>query len=192
MFCFSTAALADNSDFSASESSRTVTMLGVDLSPPLFCPLSDFDSLGEEDAAENNQLAFDVAEREFGIQPVIRGEEMAAQAEPDQLLTVLYLSKFYEAFRIPAGNRCGQVPFLLGFLSVALSSQLWLNVSLKIQIWCQPGRRGCTVELFNPDTNEIRNKILHLKTKKKKAVKTGAASLFFPPLEENKAKEVSV
>ncbi|KAK1887226.1 Protein-methionine sulfoxide oxidase mical2b, partial [Dissostichus eleginoides] len=31
--------------------------------------LIDFDSLNEEDMAGNNQLAFDVAEREFGIQP---------------------------------------------------------------------------------------------------------------------------
>ncbi|XP_072242709.1 F-actin-monooxygenase mical2b isoform X3 [Leuresthes tenuis] len=61
--------------------------------------LIDFDSLNEEDAAANNQLAFDVAEREFGIQPVTTGEEMAAEAEPDKLLMVLYLSKFYEAFR---------------------------------------------------------------------------------------------
>lgn len=75
-----------------------------------MCSLSDFDSLSEEDVAENNQLAFDVAEREFGIQPMIRGEEMAAQAEPDQLLMVLYLSKFYEAFRISPGNSNGQVP----------------------------------------------------------------------------------
>lgn len=74
---------------------------------------SDFDSLSKEDVAENNQLAFDVAEREFGIQPVIRGEEMAAQAEPDQLLIVLYLSKFYEAFRLSPGNGSGQVPSCL-------------------------------------------------------------------------------
>lgn len=74
------------------------------------CALSDFDSLSEEDMAENNQLAFDVAERQFGIQPVTRGEEMAAQAEPDQLLTVLYLSRFYEVFRVSPGNSSGQVP----------------------------------------------------------------------------------
>uniref|UniRef100_A0A087XU50 F-actin monooxygenase n=1 Tax=Poecilia formosa TaxID=48698 RepID=A0A087XU50_POEFO len=61
--------------------------------------LIDFDSLNEEDAARNNQLAFDVAEREFGIQPVTTGKEMAARAEPDKLLMVLYLSKFFEAFR---------------------------------------------------------------------------------------------
>ncbi|XP_071362521.1 F-actin-monooxygenase mical2b isoform X2 [Trachinotus anak] len=61
--------------------------------------LIDYESLNEEDVAGNNQLAFDVAEREFSIQPVTTGKEMAAQAEPDKLLMVLYLSKFYEAFR---------------------------------------------------------------------------------------------
>lgn len=55
--------------------------------------------------AINNQLAFDVAERAFGIQPVIRGQEMAEEAEPDKLLMVLYLSKFYEAFRNDKGQR---------------------------------------------------------------------------------------
>uniref|UniRef100_A0AAQ4P521 F-actin monooxygenase n=1 Tax=Gasterosteus aculeatus aculeatus TaxID=481459 RepID=A0AAQ4P521_GASAC len=66
--------------------------------------LIDYDSLNEEDVAANNQLAFDLAEREFGIQPMTRGKEMAAVAEPDKLLMVLYLSKFYEAFRNSPGN----------------------------------------------------------------------------------------
>lgn len=61
--------------------------------------LIDFDSLREEDAVENNQLAFDVAEREFGIPPVTTGKEMASSKEPDKLSMVLYLSKFYELFR---------------------------------------------------------------------------------------------
>ncbi|XP_034541235.1 protein-methionine sulfoxide oxidase mical2b isoform X2 [Notolabrus celidotus] len=69
--------------------------------------LIDFDALNEEDMAGNNQLAFDVAEREFSIQPVIRGKEMAAEAEPDKLLMVLYLSKFYEIFRNNPGNNNG-------------------------------------------------------------------------------------
>uniref|UniRef100_A0A3B4WKX8 Calponin-homology (CH) domain-containing protein n=1 Tax=Seriola lalandi dorsalis TaxID=1841481 RepID=A0A3B4WKX8_SERLL len=70
--------------------------------------LIDYESLNEEDVAGNNQLAFDVAEREFSIQPVTTGKEMAAEAEPDKLLMVLYLSKFYEAFRnSPVNNgRC--------------------------------------------------------------------------------------
>ncbi|XP_074853473.1 F-actin-monooxygenase MICAL2 isoform X7 [Carettochelys insculpta] len=61
--------------------------------------LIDFDSLNEEDTVENNQLAFDVAEREFGIPPVTSGKEMASAGEPDKLSMVMYLSKFYELFR---------------------------------------------------------------------------------------------
>ncbi|XP_027433998.2 F-actin-monooxygenase MICAL2 isoform X2 [Zalophus californianus] len=61
--------------------------------------LINFDSLNEDDAVENNQLAFDVAEREFGIPPVTTGKEMASAQEPDRLSMVMYLSKFYELFR---------------------------------------------------------------------------------------------
>ncbi|XP_066495216.1 F-actin-monooxygenase MICAL2 isoform X5 [Tiliqua scincoides] len=61
--------------------------------------LIDFDSLNEEDAVRNNQLAFDIAEREFGIPPVTTGEEMVSAGEPDKLSMVMYLSKFYELFR---------------------------------------------------------------------------------------------
>uniref|UniRef100_A0A2K5I8N0 F-actin monooxygenase n=1 Tax=Colobus angolensis palliatus TaxID=336983 RepID=A0A2K5I8N0_COLAP len=61
--------------------------------------LINFDSLNEDDAVENNQLAFDVAEREFGIPPVTTGKEMASAQEPDELSMVMYLSKFYELFR---------------------------------------------------------------------------------------------
>ncbi|XP_065799883.1 F-actin-monooxygenase MICAL2 isoform X5 [Muntiacus reevesi] len=61
--------------------------------------LINFDSLNEDDAVENNQLAFDVAEREFGIPPVTTGKEMASAQEPDKLSMVMYLSRFYELFR---------------------------------------------------------------------------------------------
>ncbi|KAM6464751.1 F-actin-monooxygenase MICAL2 isoform 4-T5 [Liasis olivaceus] len=61
--------------------------------------LIDFDSLNEEDAVENNQRAFDIAEREFGIPPVTTGIEMVSAGEPDKLSMVMYLSKFYELFR---------------------------------------------------------------------------------------------
>lgn len=60
--------------------------------------------------AGNNQLAFDVAEREFGIQPVTTGKEMAADSQPDKLLMVLYLSKFYEAFRNSPANKGQLLP----------------------------------------------------------------------------------
>lgn len=65
----------------------------------VLCPRSDFDALNEEDAVRNNQLAFDVAEQEFGIPPVTTGKELGSAGEPDKLSMVLYLSKFYELFR---------------------------------------------------------------------------------------------
>ncbi|XP_044125477.1 F-actin-monooxygenase MICAL2 isoform X2 [Bufo gargarizans] len=61
--------------------------------------LIDFHSLNEDDAVRNNQLAFDIAEKEFGISPITTGREMASTEEPDKLSMVLYLSKFYELFR---------------------------------------------------------------------------------------------
>ncbi|NWU36399.1 MICA2 monooxygenase, partial [Hylia prasina] len=61
--------------------------------------LIDFEALNEEDAVRNNQLAFDVAEQEFGIPPVTTGKELGSAGEPDKLSMVLYLSKFYELFR---------------------------------------------------------------------------------------------
>ncbi|NXU83912.1 MICA2 monooxygenase, partial [Xiphorhynchus elegans] len=61
--------------------------------------LIDFDSLNEEDVIKNNQLAFDVAEQEFGIPPVTTGKEVGSAREPDKLSMVMYLSKFYELFR---------------------------------------------------------------------------------------------
>ncbi|XP_021462988.2 F-actin-monooxygenase MICAL2 isoform X10 [Oncorhynchus mykiss] len=61
--------------------------------------LIEFDSLNEEDSANNLQLACDLAEREFGIRPFTTGVEMAAGQEPDKTRMVTYLSKFYELFR---------------------------------------------------------------------------------------------
>ncbi|CAM9514703.1 unnamed protein product [Bubo scandiacus] len=61
--------------------------------------LIDFDALNEEDVVKNNQLAFDVAEQEFGIPPVTTGKEVGSAREPDKLSIVMYLSKFYELFR---------------------------------------------------------------------------------------------
>uniref|UniRef100_UPI00358FC390 F-actin-monooxygenase MICAL3-like isoform X2 n=1 Tax=Myxine glutinosa TaxID=7769 RepID=UPI00358FC390 len=61
--------------------------------------LIKFDSLDESDVAGNNQLAFDVAEREFGISPIMTGKEMAGVPEPDKLSMVMYLTQFYELFK---------------------------------------------------------------------------------------------
>ena len=81
---------------------------------PLLCISlhpSDFDSLNEKDSAKNNQLAFDIAEHEFGIQPVTTGNEMALDQDPDKLMMVLYISKLYEMFRNSPASITGRLLF---------------------------------------------------------------------------------
>ncbi|XP_035257367.1 LOW QUALITY PROTEIN: protein-methionine sulfoxide oxidase mical3a [Anguilla anguilla] len=74
--------------------------------------LIDFDSLEERDAEKNNQLGFDVAEREFGISPIMTGKEMSSVGEPDKLSMVMYLSQFYEMFKdtVPPGEHLNLSP----------------------------------------------------------------------------------
>ncbi|XP_033221459.1 F-actin-monooxygenase Mical isoform X2 [Belonocnema kinseyi] len=67
--------------------------------------LIDFQSLKAEEAAENNQLAFDILEKELSISPIMTGEEMAACDVPDKLVMFSYLTQLYEAFR-------GEIPHI--------------------------------------------------------------------------------
>ncbi|KAK5601124.1 hypothetical protein CRENBAI_003912 [Crenichthys baileyi] len=69
--------------------------------------LIDYDSLDESSVEENVQLAFDVAEREFGISPLMTVEEMSSVGKPDSLSMVMYLSQFYQLHKEslrPAGS----------------------------------------------------------------------------------------
>ncbi|XP_016386292.1 protein-methionine sulfoxide oxidase mical3a [Sinocyclocheilus rhinocerous] len=68
--------------------------------------LINFDSLDEKDMEKNNQLGFDVAEKEFGISPIMTGKEMSVVVEPDKLSMVMYLSQFNEMFKdtVPPGE----------------------------------------------------------------------------------------
>ncbi|KAK2859268.1 hypothetical protein Q5P01_003888 [Channa striata] len=59
----------------------------------------DFDSLDKSAVEENTRLGFDVAEREFGISPLMTVEEMLSVEEPDSLSMVMYLSQFYQLFK---------------------------------------------------------------------------------------------
>ncbi|KAG8138380.1 hypothetical protein E2320_004272 [Naja naja] len=61
--------------------------------------LIDFDSLDEYNVEKNNQLAFDIAEKELGISPIMTGRDMASVSEPDKLSMVMYLTQFYEMFK---------------------------------------------------------------------------------------------
>ncbi|XP_014328248.1 protein-methionine sulfoxide oxidase mical3a-like isoform X1 [Xiphophorus maculatus] len=69
--------------------------------------LIDYDSLDESSVEENIRLAFDVAEQEFGISPLMTVEEMSSVGEPDSLSMVMYLSQFYQLHKEslhPAGS----------------------------------------------------------------------------------------
>ncbi|XP_073975885.1 molecule interacting with CasL isoform X2 [Rhodnius prolixus] len=67
--------------------------------------LLDFAALDPSNATHNNQLAFDILERELAIPPVMTGEEMANCEVPDSLTMLTYLSQVYEAFR-------GEIPHI--------------------------------------------------------------------------------
>lgn len=67
---------------------------------------------------ENTRLGFDVAEREFGISPLMTVEEMSSVEEPDSLSMVMYLSQFYQLLKDsppPAGEaaHCSRSAILL-------------------------------------------------------------------------------
>ncbi|XP_054481007.1 protein-methionine sulfoxide oxidase mical3a-like [Anoplopoma fimbria] len=61
--------------------------------------LIDFDSLAVSSWEENTRLSFDVAERHFGISPLMTVDEMNSVAEPDSLSMVMYLSQFYQVLK---------------------------------------------------------------------------------------------
>ncbi|XP_040886580.1 protein-methionine sulfoxide oxidase mical3a-like [Toxotes jaculatrix] len=97
--------------------------------------LIDFDSLDESSVEENTRLCFDLAEREFGISPLMTVEEMWSVAEPDSLSMVMYLSQFYQLLKDsppPAGCLCR---------SSDLRSALLAPVSLLSRLGHSPSRR---------------------------------------------------
>lgn len=73
-----------------------------------FC--RDVSTLDENNAAYNNQMAFDILQKEFGIAPIMSASDFASSKEIDQLSVVLYLTQVHNAFSEtpkPAG-RCNQ------------------------------------------------------------------------------------
>ncbi|XP_012287376.1 F-actin-monooxygenase Mical isoform X2 [Orussus abietinus] len=67
--------------------------------------LIDFYSLKPEEETINNQLAFDILEKELGITPIMTGEEMTECEVPDKLAMFSYLTQIYETFR-------GEIPHI--------------------------------------------------------------------------------
>lgn len=58
----------------------------------------DVSSLDEKNVAYNNQLAFDILQREFGIEPIMSASDMASSKDIDKLSVVLYLTQVHNAF----------------------------------------------------------------------------------------------
>ncbi|XP_023259774.1 protein-methionine sulfoxide oxidase mical3a-like [Seriola lalandi dorsalis] len=97
--------------------------------------LIHFDSLDQSSVEENTRLGFDMAEREFGISPLMTVEEMWSVGEPDSLSMVMYLSQFYQLLKDsppPAGSLCH---------SSDLRSALITPASLLSRLGHSPSRR---------------------------------------------------
>ncbi|XP_018373160.1 PREDICTED: protein-methionine sulfoxide oxidase MICAL2-like isoform X2 [Trachymyrmex cornetzi] len=67
--------------------------------------LIDFYSLNAKDVVKNNQLAFDILEKELNIPPIMTEEEMVQCDVPDTLAMFSYLTQIYEVFR-------GEIPYI--------------------------------------------------------------------------------
>ncbi|XP_070784724.1 protein-methionine sulfoxide oxidase mical3b-like [Enoplosus armatus] len=97
--------------------------------------LIDFESLDESSVEENTRLGFNVAEREFGISPLMTVEEMSSVGEPDSLSMVMYLSQFYQLLK--------DTPPSVGCLSQSsdLRSALITPASLLSRLGLSPSRK---------------------------------------------------
>ncbi|CAN7995530.1 unnamed protein product [Ixodes hexagonus] len=99
--------------------------------------LIDLDELSGDNIAANNQRAFDILEREYGIPPVMTGQEMVDCTVPDKLTMVSYVSQIYETFRreIPQGRPAYKVSKLIEENQLPPTAPLNLlsKISQKIQ-----------------------------------------------------------
>lgn len=101
----------------------------------LLCPavIREFASLNEEDHAVNLQLAFDISEQEFGIQPFTSVRKLSAGEELEKTKMISYLSKFYELFRgtpLPASGT------LLRFSSCSHDNYFPFFLKKIVEIFC--------------------------------------------------------
>ncbi|KAK9526025.1 hypothetical protein VZT92_016684 [Zoarces viviparus] len=97
--------------------------------------LIDFASLNVSSVEDNTRLSFDVAERHFGISPLMTVDEMSCVAEPDSLSMVMYLSQFNQLLKDklpPAGGLNHSADLRSALITPAsLLSRLGLSPSRK-------------------------------------------------------------
>uniref|UniRef100_A0A3B4BUJ0 F-actin monooxygenase n=1 Tax=Pygocentrus nattereri TaxID=42514 RepID=A0A3B4BUJ0_PYGNA len=61
--------------------------------------LIDYDCLEESEAEVNWQLGLDIAEREFGVSPIMTIQELSMLEESDSLCMVMYLSQLHDLLK---------------------------------------------------------------------------------------------
>jgi len=76
--------------------------------------LVDYDNLKKENAKENLQLAFDIAEQHLGIAKLLDVEDIVDVPRPDEHSMITYIAQFYHAFssnrkQEVAGRRIGRL-----------------------------------------------------------------------------------
>ncbi|XP_078053849.1 F-actin-monooxygenase mical1-like isoform X4 [Mustelus asterias] len=117
--------------------------------------LINFESLKEESAADNNQLAFNIAEKEFGISPIMTGREMAIATSPDKLSMFMYLTQFNEFFKDLSPDLQSISKRKMMTLSSAKSALLFLSTLRKSVANKRNSRSEAEQEkLLKKDSNE--------------------------------------
>lgn len=61
--------------------------------------LIDYGSLSAENIYENNELAYSIAEKEFGIMSLLDPKDMVEMACPDRRSVAIYVSQLYDHFK---------------------------------------------------------------------------------------------
>lgn len=92
---------------------------------------SDMSSLDESNAVHNNQMAFDILEKELGIPPVMSAKDLANNSQIDNLAMVFYLTQIQKAFSLPTKAKAsGMSCFLIHILSVCMNWSFFICIRL--------------------------------------------------------------
>jgi len=135
--------------------------------------LLDFDSLKKENARENLDLAFDVAEKELGIPKLLETDDIIALPRPDERSVMTYVAEMYKVFSQydkfeMAGKRIGK------FISTMKSAQDMIHdyeeraAILKQWIEESDVRFAAGPQMAEDDFQETRNALLGYKDYRRK------------------------